>query len=159
MSSSLKNVCLAFAGVTALAMFSPSANAQFLNGGTLENYQGIGHGKKCSGGHTGVPASKDARLRTAKRQDSEVASQLRIVPKVTLVAHGAESPEDVAARQLTQALELKAEADLALQSKEPARANKLRERVEDRLNLLVAKYSDTEAANEAIVLLKQYREK
>jgi hypothetical protein len=159
MSSPLKSACLAFAGAAALAIFSPTAQAQFLSGGTLENYQGIGQGKKCSGGHTGVPASKNARLRTAKRQNSEVASQLRTVPKVTLIAHGFDSPVDAAGRQLGQARELKAEADLALQSKEPTRANKLLERVEDRLTQLIAKYSDTEAANQAIVLLNQYRDK
>jgi hypothetical protein len=158
MSSSLKNACLVFAAVAAFAFLSPGVQAQFMNGGTLENYQGGGHGKKCSG-HTGVPASRDARLRAAKRQDSDVAQQLRTVPKVTLVAHGTESPEDVAARQLSQARELKAEADLAQQGNEPARASKLRERIEDRLTQLIAKYSDTEAANQANVLLKQFREK
>ena len=158
MSSSLKNVCLMFGAVAAFVICSPNAPAQFLNGGTLENYQGIGHGKKCSG-HTGVPASRDARLRTAKRQDSDVAAQLRTVPKVTLVAHAAESSEAVAARQLGQVRELQAEADLAALAKEPARANKLRERVEDRLTQLIAKYSDTEAASQASVLLKQNRDK
>ena len=158
MSSSLKGACLMLAGAVALAIFSPGVHAQFLNGGTLENSQGIGHGKKCSG-HTGVPASKDSRIRTARRQDSEVASQLRTVPKVTLVAHGPETSEDVAARQLSQARELQVEADLALQSNEPARASKLRERVDDRLTQLIAKYSDTEAAKQAVVLLEQHREK
>ena len=158
MSSSLKNVCLMFVGLSALAILAPSVRAQFPNGGSLENYQGGGRGKKC-GGHTGVPASKDSRFRSSQRQSSDVASQLQTAAKVTLVAHGAESPEDVAARQLSQARELQAEAELALKAKEPGRANKLRERVEDRLTQLVAKYSDTDAANQAVVLLKQCREK
>jgi hypothetical protein len=160
MSSSLKNASFLFAGIAALTFLPSNLLAQFPDRGSLENYQsGSGQGKKCSGHHPGVPASREARLRAAKRQDA--ASQLRTVASVTPITmvQQPENPEDVANRQLNLARELKAEADVALQSKDAARALKLRDRVEDRLTQLIAKYSDTEAASQATVLLKQFRDK
>jgi hypothetical protein len=161
MFSQIRNSTILVLGVAALTLFSSKALAQAPDGGAqrLDNYQG-GSGQQKQCGHKGRPAAQEARLRALRRQQQTVATaQLNVLPKAAPKdsPSSAENPEEVAARQLNLARELTAEAALAQQGNDRARALKLNERVEDRLTQLIDKYSATEASNQAIVLLKQAR--
>ena len=156
--SSIVLVLAVLAGVCCVSM----GQAQGLDFGPLrlENSQGsYGEGKRCSGHHARSLA-QDARLRTNKRAEPKVtSSQLRAQPKALHKDQQPEDPEEIASRQLNLARELKAEAEAAQQVNDRSRAQKLLDRVEDRLAQLIEKYAETDAANQAAALLKQVQAK
>ena len=143
---------LPFLAIAALLAVSAIARAQ-----RLENIQtGPGQTRHCNG-HSGSPGDREARLKAAKQKKR--ASQLTVQPIVASnrTVQPPEQPDVIAARQLNLARELSAEAELALQNKDPDRASKLRSRVSERLADLVEKFADTDAASKALALLEQER--
>ena len=144
-----------------LLSFASLSQAQFFGRGSgPEGSQGGSQGKQCSG-HSGTPASREARLQQARRREqSRTASLARQTKPITIEKlQQPESPEILAARPLTLATELSAEARTASQNHETERASKLRDRVQERLNQILEKYSETAAAEKALALLKEVQDK